>query len=220
MKQQNKFTELFKFLSDQNICLNTGQKDWLVYYYEQLIAWNKRLNLISKNDASFIIENHFIPGFYFVYLLKKYSIGPRQRIMDLGTGAGLPGIIISICLHTNPVILLDSSRKKTLFVRKMIDTFEVNAHVVCERVEQLALGENQKFDIVAARAVGSIEKLVKWSRPLLKPNGFLLLIKGNYYMQNEKLAADKYKITEEAVDLSWINRYPYLENKIFLKVEF
>ncbi len=220
MKHQTKFTQLFEFLTDQNIALSDKQKDWLGYYHDQLLHWNNRSNLISKNDEPHIIENHFITAFYFVYMLNQYLIPDNQSIMDLGTGAGLPGVIISICLNKNPVILLDSSRKKTLFVKKMIDNFEVNATVVCERAEQFAQNENHKFNIIVARAVTSIEKLVKWGRPLIKQNGFLLLIKGKKYFQNEGLTENNYKITEEAVDSSWINSYPYLDNKIFLKVEF
>jgi 16S rRNA (guanine527-N7)-methyltransferase len=111
-----------------------------------------------------------------------YDLIPQEgRVLDIGSGGGLPGLPLAICCPEIKITLIDSNRKKMSFVRHVVRTLALNQiSVLTDRVENLHVDKvyQKSFDVCVARAVTSIETLVKWGSPLLKINGRLICFKG------------------------------------------
>ncbi len=133
-----------------------------------LKEWNKRINLISRKDVADIWPNHIMLSLAFLF---KVEIADGARILDLGTGGGLPGIPLSILRPKVAFVLLDSIHKKTKAVEEMATSLDLaNVSVICSRAEDLNAAKNYQntFDAVIARAVSGLENLVHWGMPFLK----------------------------------------------------
>jgi 16S rRNA (guanine527-N7)-methyltransferase len=207
------------FLETEAIILTADQIQQLEFFYQALIEWSTKLNLVSRGDRNHMLERHFLMSFYFVKILKDLRT-EKNKIMDLGTGAGFPGIIISIYFQNSKVVLIDSSRKKSIFLSYVLKKLDLNAEIICERVEKLPEIYDKHFDVITARAVSSMENLVTWTMPRLNNNGYLLTVKGSQF-ENElgpfrNLISD---IKIYPVQTSWSNYSTYLSEKFFIKME-
>lgn len=220
MKQDISLSELISFLKSEHILLDDLQIQQLSIYREEILQWSKRMNLISRGDQNYLLRRHFIASFYFLhYLLKEKNLSDCT-ILDLGSGAGFPGIILSIYLARSSIILLDSARKKTLFLKHMAEKLSLPSLILCERAEKLAQTTRLRFDIIVARAVASMTALIESSAGLLSPAGSLFTLKGQDYikeLKNYKL--DQIIINELTPNKHWIQRSPELNNKVMLKME-
>jgi len=220
VKQDLSIPELVSFLKKEEIVLTKVQIERLNLFYNELLSWSKKMNLISKGDAKYLVERHFLTSFYYIYHIIKSKTLTHPRILDLGTGAGFPGVIISIFLDGAKIVLLDSSRKKYLFLKQLVTKLDIQASVVCERAEKLRNKASDKFDIIVARAVAPIPELVKLAFPLLMNGGSLYTLKGiNYKEELKKNDTEIAKITEFDIVKSWTEFSSYLKNKRILKLE-
>lgn len=209
--------DLFSFLDTQGITLSERQRALLLIYYDELAGWSKKMNLVSTGDLPHIVERHFLPSFAYVNQLAADGIDSGARILDLGTGSGLPGIILSIYFNDDNITLLDSSRKKILFLKRLIKKLELRTNVIHGRAEST----KESFDIVVARAVSDIPALIDLSSPLIKIPGFLYMMKGDDYRQELRDALpDGVHLAEVEIPGSWKQFSPYLQNKLFIKIEF
>jgi 16S rRNA (guanine(527)-N(7))-methyltransferase RsmG len=138
------------------------------HYVELLKEWNKSVNLVSRKDVDGIWLNHILLSLSFLF---RVEFTPGSKILDLGTGGGLPGIPLGIVRNDITFILLDSIRKKTKAVENMVTSLGLtNVSVVCSRAEDLNRDSKyaNTFDAVIARAVSGLENLVAWGMPFLK----------------------------------------------------
>ena len=137
--------------------------------YSVLLArWNKSINLISRRDEENLWRNHILVS---LVLLFKIEFSSGARILDLGTGGGLPGIPLAIIRRDIEFVLVDSIRKKTTAVQDMVDSLGLpNVKVACGRAEDLGRLNiyRHTFDAVIARAVSSLDNLIAWAAPFLK----------------------------------------------------
>jgi 16S rRNA (guanine527-N7)-methyltransferase len=137
-------------------------------YTRLLLRWNERINLISRRDEGNIWLRHIL---HCVSLLFNLSIQEDAKVLDLGTGGGLPGIPIKIFIPTLSLVLVDSIKKKAEAVADIVLQLGLaDVKVKCARAEKLATEEGFKnaFDYVLARSVADLKRLVQWSFPLLK----------------------------------------------------
>jgi 16S rRNA (guanine527-N7)-methyltransferase len=151
-----------------NLTITDIELSKLSEYSVLLAQWNKSLNLISRRDEENLWRNHILVS---LVLLFKIEFPSGARILDLGTGGGLPGIPLSIMRRDIEFVLVDSIRKKTTAVQDMIGTLGLpNVKVVCGRAEDLGQLNlyGRTFDAVIARAVSSLDNLVVWAAPFLK----------------------------------------------------
>lgn len=140
----------------------------LSHYCSLLKEWNGKINLISRKDEENVWANHILVSLIFLF---KIDFPKEARILDLGTGGGLPGIPVGVVREDLDIVMVDSIRKKTVAVADMVRSLGLpNLHVDCGRAEEL--GKTKKyvetFDAVIARGVSSLDNLVRWAMPFLK----------------------------------------------------
>ena len=133
---------------------------------------NKKVNLISRKDFENFYLHHIIHS---LSITKFELIKKENKIIDLGTGGGLPGIPLAIYYNNKKFILVDSIRKKISTVDEIIKELNVkNISTINNRVENL----NINADIIICRSVSSIENIIKWTKGILNKEGKLILLKG------------------------------------------
>ena len=145
-------------------------------YREELLLWNKKVNLISRNDEKRIVERHFLESAGLVEIIPFPS---NSVIIDLGSGAGFPGIPIKLVRPDLKIILVESKRKKVIFLKHIIEKLSLQGiDVVQSRIEEV---ENRIMpaDFIVSRSVADLTTLVKWCWSYLKsPGGMLITVKG------------------------------------------
>ena len=148
-------------------------------YYKELLVWNQKINLISKRDENRIVTRHFLES---LGLLKQIDFPAWARVLDLGSGAGLPGIPLAIVRPDLHITLVEAKKKKTDFLQEISQKLTLDTiRVINNRMEEIAQ-KMQSIDIVVCRGVASLAKLYKWTRPCLEPTqGRLVTVKGEQY---------------------------------------
>ena len=215
MKQYNDLNDLIKFLAGEGIKLSLKQQEKIKTYLENLVVFSSSHRIISRNDINFIVNKHFVSSFYFVKQIKK-SLSKTDNILDLGSGAGFPGMLMSIFFEENKVLLVDSVRKKTLFLKKMIKELDLYCEVVNMRIEDFRQQNTEKFAFVTARALASLDDLLKMSSSFLN-YGELHTIKGLDY-EKEYTVNKNHKFSEVNFSSDWVSHSDYLKNKVYLKI--
>lgn len=169
----NKINNLCKAI---NVSLSRKNLEDIVLHMNMMIKWNEKFNLTSIKDVDEIIIKHYIDSLT-VY---KY-IKDGQSIIDIGTGAGFPGIPLKIANITYDITLLDSVNKKIGFLKSVIKELKlINIKAIHGRAEDF--GQNpkyrEKFDISVARAVAKLPVLVEYNMPFVKLGGIFIAMKG------------------------------------------
>jgi 16S rRNA (guanine527-N7)-methyltransferase len=140
-----------------------------------MLEWNKKINLISRRDEENIWSSHIL---HCISLLFKVDLPAGSTVLDLGTGGGLPGIPLKIVRPDLMLTLLDSTHKKINAIQDIIKALGLKEiRAVWGRAEDVGKKKehNHDYHVVVARAVASLADLVRWSGPLLKPEGAMSL---------------------------------------------
>ena len=148
--------------------LNDEQIRLLEEYASRLLEWNKNINLISRRDEENFWTRHIL---HCLSLLFKLDMPEGVKILDLGTGGGLPGVVLKIVRPDLLLTLLDSTQKKINVVREMLSSMSlIGIEAIWGRAEDLGKQHQYagSYDIVVARAVAPLKDLVRWSYPFLK----------------------------------------------------
>ncbi len=178
-------------------------------YKNMIVEWNEKINLTSITKEEDIIMKHFIDCLEVV----KY-INQGEKIVDIGTGAGFPGIVIAIFFEGKVnITLLDALNKRLIFLQEVINKLTlVNVEIVHARAEEFAHNEEyrEKFDVVVSRAVAPLNVLLEYDIAYLKVGGKALLLKGNNALDEIKEADNALKILK--CDVSNMYNYNYNVN--------
>jgi 16S rRNA (guanine527-N7)-methyltransferase len=150
--------------------LNKTQVDKIDFYLSSIIEHNKHTNLIGKSTIENIWDRHVLDCLQ----LTKYIINKKLKILDLGTGAGLPGVLFSIVGYQR-VLMVDSVKKKTDFVRKIIKELSLTAKIQNKRIEK---SPTSQHDIIVSRALAPLVKLLTYARMYSNKNTTSLFLKG------------------------------------------
>lgn len=146
-------------------------------YKELLLEWNEKMNLTAITDPEEIILKHFIDS---LTILKE--IKDNEKVVDVGTGAGFPGIPLSIMNETIKITLVDSLNKRLIFLQNVIDELKLeNVKIVHSRAEDFGKNKNYRetFDIAVSRAVANLSTLSEYLIPLIKINAKCICMKAS-----------------------------------------
>ncbi len=149
----------------------------LTKYLQGMLLWNKAYNLTAITDPQEMVIKHLLDSLVLApELMKRF---PQGSFIDVGTGAGLPGVPLSIVMPDAQFTLLDSAIKRTRFITQMkIEIGLPNVNIVTARVQDFQPEEG--FDAVLSRAFASGEDMVNWSAHLLKEEGMMAAMKGKF----------------------------------------
>jgi 16S rRNA (guanine527-N7)-methyltransferase len=155
----------------------------LLQYLELIRKWNRVYNLTAIKDSEQMLSHHLLDSLSIVPYLRG------SRILDIGSGAGLPGIPVALSCPDRHVVMMDASGKKARFVQQAITELVLdNAESVHARAEDYTVSEG--FDTVVSRAFSSLADFVQLALPFVRPSGQLLAMKGRYPVQElEELPA-------------------------------
>ena len=175
MKMEEFKREFEKYLEKMSISLNKEQYDQFYAYMVLLIEWNEKINLTAITEPQEIILKHFVDSL----TIAKY-IEEGKTIIDMGTGAGFPGIPLKIYRNDVKVVLADSLNKRIKFLNEVIEKLQLkNIETIHCRAEELGKNKEyrEKFDYATSRAVANLSTLSEYLLPFVKLNGSGIFMK-------------------------------------------
>ena len=187
--------ELFiEELSKLNVTLSKKQLEQLDKYYELLIEWNEKINLTRITEYEDVYLKHFYDS---LTIAKVVDLSIKETLCDVGTGAGFPGVVLKIVYPNLKITLVDSLQKRVNYLNEIVKELSLeDIHAIHSRGEDF----KETFDVVTARAVANIEKLVTYTMHLVNKNGIFVAMKGNIdeelTSQVEQKLNKKYKIEQ------------------------
>jgi 16S rRNA (guanine527-N7)-methyltransferase len=168
---------LREIVSAYEIPLSARQLDAFSKYAELLTEWNEKVNLTAVTDPQGIAEKHFLDS---LLILKYTEIPAGARVIDIGTGAGFPGVPLLILRPDLHLTLLDGLNKRLVFLEELLKELGLSAELLHARAEEAARQPEyrQAFDFAAARAVAAMPVLCEYCLPFLKRGGVFAAMKG------------------------------------------
>ncbi len=164
-----------------NLPLSEMQQRTLLLYLDQLLLWNKAYNLTAITDPEEALIKHVIDCLAIITHL------PAGSLLDIGTGAGLPAVIIAICQPERQCTALDSNQKKIRFIKQISSELGLsNMQPIASRIE----AHEASYDVVTSRAFASLIDFVEVAQPRLADNGYLCAMKGKAPSEEELQALE------------------------------
>jgi 16S rRNA (guanine527-N7)-methyltransferase len=166
------------------LALTSAQADALVDYVGLLAKWNRVYNLSAVRDPAAMLAQHVLDSLAVAAPLRRWTRGAAVRLLDAGSGAGLPGVVLAVALPELDVTCVDAVGKKAAFVREVAGSLGLrNLHAVHARIEAL----KGRYDVIASRAFASLADFVTLTRHLRDDQGVWMAMKGK--IPNDELAA-------------------------------
>ena len=166
-------------LQQLHIALSEKQMEQFLQYYELLVEKNKVMNLTAITEFDEVVEKHFLDS---VSLTKQLDLHQPLKVLDLGTGAGFPGIPLKIVFPELEITLMDSLNKRVLFLQDVISSLQLqNIEAVHGRAEEAARNKKyrESFDLCVSRAVANISTLSEYCLPFVKIGGSFISYKSS-----------------------------------------
>lgn len=201
-----------------NININDEQAQKYYNYMNLLIEWNEKINLTAITNPDEIIIKHFIDSI----TIDKY-IEKNNKIIDVGTGAGFPGIPLSILRDDLDITLMDSLNKRIKFLDEVRELNHLNnISTIHGRAEELGKNKSfrEKYDIATSRAVAPLNVLLEYMLPFVKVGGYCICMKGSNVEEeiaNSKTALSKLKGKIEKIEAFKLPNTEYGRNIIIIK---
>lgn len=165
------FDKFLNELKNINIELSEKQLEQFRIYYEMLVEKNKVMNLTGITEWDEVLEKHFLDS---ISLIRVFNLNQNVSVIDMGTGAGFPGIPLKIAFPKLKVTLADSLNKRVLFLQEVIDTLKLqDIEAIHGRAEDLARDKKyrEQYDLSVSRAVANLSTLTEYCLPFVKLGG-------------------------------------------------
>jgi len=173
---QNTVSAIQRNVATYEVGLNDTQWLQIRSYVASLQTWNRRVSLVARADPLTLAHRHFLDSLAPIPLCRG-----ARRIADIGSGAGFPGLVLAVALPNCQVDLIEANRKKGSFLADVISRAKISNAVLAEgRAESLAVTDphHRAYDIVIARALGSLALFLQLAAPFLQPDGTAIAMKG------------------------------------------
>ena len=185
--------------------------DLIKIFIKEILKFNKAHNIVGRFSEEEIVSSDILDC---ETILEH--INSSQKVLDIGSGAGLPGLIIAINQPKTQITMSEKNKKKAYFIRKMIRTLQLtNATILDKAITPNLITEN-KFDVITARALATAPTIIKMSQHLLNKGGKFALMKGALEKINEEVAQldnNKYSYTIHKTNISNTNKHILEINK-------
>lgn len=175
--------KLYKICDKNQIHLSDNQLGQFEIFYDYMIEMNQVMNLTTITEEDEIILKHFYDS---ISVIKYYNFASDKKVIDVGTGAGFPGIPLAILLPNVQFTLMDSLNKRITFLENVVDKLKLeNVKCIHSRAEELAKDEDyrEKYDICVSRAVANLSVLLEYCIPFIK--------KGGNFISYKSISSDK-----------------------------
>ena len=186
-----------KFRSDLEaleITLTEKQIEQFLIYYEMLVEWNEFMNLTAITEYDEVMKKHFIDS---ISLIKAYDVTNSAKVIDVGTGAGFPGLALKIAYPNFQVTLLDSLNKRIQFLNEVIDKLQLDGvETIHGRAEDFAKAGKlrETFDLCVSRAVANLSTLSEYCLPFVKVGGQFISYKSEKITEEMSAAENAIKL--------------------------
>lgn len=200
-----KIDEFYSEVEKLNIKLSLEQKNKLEKFSNLLIEYNKHTNLTAIRDKESVLLKHFYDS---LTLVKVCNFEKPLKVLDVGSGAGFPGIVLNIVFPNLNITLLDSNNKKTKFQNYIIEKLNLSNIVTVNQRAEEYYSSDIKFDIVVARAVSELAIISELCIPFVKIGGYFISMKGD---SEEEIKNGQYAIEYLGGKLEKIEHF-YLYN--------
>lgn len=191
--------------------------DDLTAYANLLLEWNTKINVISRKDTDQIFEQHLAPSL--AYFLLDMFTEEDERIVDIGSGGGLPALVNAICYRDRKFTLVDSTKKKVNVLIDVVKALNLkNCTCLWGRAEEIAFtsGHKAAYDMATSRGVSTLGNLMPLKLPFLKPDGIVLALKGGDMA--EEIAGIKKRARFDITEYEMDERFHYIERFKTLKL--
>ena len=185
--------------------------DLIKIFIKEILKFNKAHNIVGRFSEEEIVSSDILDC---ETMLEH--INPSQKVLDIGSGAGLPGLIIAINQPKTQITMSEKNKKKAYFIRKMIRTLQLTNATILDKATTPNLITENKFDVITARALATAPTIIKMSHHLLNKGGKFVLMKGALEKINEEVAQldnNKYSYTIHKTNISNTNRHILEINK-------
>ena len=191
--------EFLEELAKLGINLTNDQIDKLARFYQLLVTWNEKINLTTIIKEEEVYLKHFYDS---LTLIKVIDLRQPLTILDVGTGAGFPGIVLKIVFPNLKITLLDSLTKRINYLNEIIKELDLHdIETVCSRCEEYTKINREKYDLVVARAVSHLKILSEMIIPTVKVNGYFIAMKANLNDELEKTIPMLKKLNSELKEI-------------------
>ncbi|MBE0587731.1 MAG: 16S rRNA (guanine(527)-N(7))-methyltransferase RsmG [Betaproteobacteria bacterium HGW-Betaproteobacteria-9] len=168
-------------LQQLGLSLSAAQVDQLLAYRDLIAKWNKVYNLTAVRDPQEMLTHHLLDSLAAIPPLLRQTDGQPVKLLDVGSGGGLPGVVIAITCPQIQVSCVDTVGKKAAFIQQASAALKLpNLRGVHARVESLKAEEGGGFDVVCSRAFASLVDFTTWSSSALKPGAVWMAMKGKH----------------------------------------
>lgn len=187
-------------LLENNIILSDEQIESYKTYSKLLQEWNKVMDLTAIDEEEQIIEKHF----YDSLISAKYFKYENQTLLDIGSGAGFPGLVLAIAFPNLKITLLEPTLKRCNFLNAVINKLGLkNVNVINDRAENFISAKREAYDLVTSRAVSRLNMLLELSIPFLRVNGYMIALKG----KNVELELNEAKNALDLLNTKLLNKF-------------
>ena len=209
-----------EFVEETNklgIILNQEQLDKLDKFYNLLINWNEKINLTTITNKEDVYLKHFYDS---LTLVNVIDLTKDLKVLDVGTGAGFPGIVLKIVFPNLRITLLDSLNKRINYLNEIIKELELdNIETICSRSEEYTKIHREEYDLVVSRAVANLKILSEITFSSVKVNGCLIAMKGKFEEELKESKDIINKLNGKIININEFKLPKENSNRTLIKIE-